>query len=128
MLPFCFGLLAAWGLGMEDEKGLTPAERAKADVESMRMVGRSLPKLARPGAEERRQTVRRNEAIAEAKREFWRALPDVTAALLDGAKKGKATHLKMVMELGGLAPGTFSVRTVKVQVEEPGGGDDSAMG
>ena len=48
------------------------------------------------------------ELMQQAQRLYWTALPQVMEALIEGAKKGRATQLKILVELGGLEKGAMS--------------------
>ena len=47
------------------------------------------------------------QAMAEARRQFAEALPEIAAMLLVGAKDGSISHLKLLVELGGLEKGSL---------------------
>ena len=67
------------------------------------LVKKSSP--ARAAAAGRGMT--RDQAMAEARRQFAEALPEIAAMLLVGAKDGSISHLKLLVELGGLEKGSL---------------------
>ncbi len=58
-----------------------------------------------PAVPQRLDRVGKRELLEDARNQLWRALPEITAALVKGACEGSVQHLKLLIELGVLEKG-----------------------
>ena len=78
---------------------------AAKQSKSRAAIGTATPK--------RLERIRKLELLEQARNQLWHALPEITAALVEGARAGGVQHLKLLMELGVLERGILNNKGTK---------------